>query len=85
MPKVAFPIHLTCQNRQDLNKWLAKDLWLMHDGESAHGAEKVLQKACRRFEMDCGNQNDAEYLQMAMSMVAGNGAVDKVPGLWKTE
>ncbi|MBQ7177828.1 MAG: hypothetical protein IJS08_10485 [Victivallales bacterium] len=35
--------------------------------------------------MDCGNPNGAEYLQMAMSKVAGNGTVDKVPGLWKAE
>ena len=41
MPKVAFPIHLTCQNRQDLNKWLAKDLYLKHEGESVKGAEKI--------------------------------------------
>ena len=55
--KVAFPIHLTYQNRQDLNKWLAKDLWLKHEGESAHGAEKILQRARKRFGMDCGNPN----------------------------
>ena len=85
MPKVAFPIHLTCQNRQDLNNWLAKDLWLKHEGESAYGAEKILQREFKRFGMDCSNANDAEYLQMAMSKVAGNGAVDKVPGLWKAE
>ena len=41
MPKDAFPIHLTCQNRQDLNKWLAKDLWLKHEGESVNDAEKI--------------------------------------------
>ena len=85
MSKVAFPIHLTCQNRQDLNNWLAKDLWLKHEGESAYGAEKILQRELKRFGMDCSNANDAEYLQMAMSKVGCNRAVDKVPGLWKTE
>jgi hypothetical protein len=76
---------LTCQNRQDLNFWLAKDLCLKHEGESVNGAEKILQRELKRFGMDCGNPNGAEYLQMAMSKVAGNGAVDKVPGLWKAE
>ena len=27
----------------------------------------------------------AEYPQMSMFKVAGNGVVDKVPGLWKAE
>jgi hypothetical protein len=68
-----------------LNNWLAKDLCPKHEGESKYGAEKILQRELKRFGMDCGNPNGAEYPQMAMSKVAGNGAVDKAPGLWKTQ
>ncbi|MCR5379576.1 MAG: hypothetical protein K6G44_01220 [Lentisphaeria bacterium] len=41
MGEVAFPINLTCQNRQDLNNWLVKDLCPRHEGESMDGAEKI--------------------------------------------
>ena len=68
-----------------MNFWLANDLCPKHEGESKYGAEKILQIAHRRYGMDCSNANDAEYLQMAMSKVAGNGVVDKVQGLWKAE
>ena len=64
-----------------MNFWLANDLCPKHEGESKYGAEKILQIAHRRYGMDCSNANDAEYLQMAMSKVAGNGVVDKVQGL----
>ncbi len=55
--KVAFPIHLTCQNRQDLNNWLVKDLCSKHEGESKNGAEKILQRELKRFGMNCSNAN----------------------------
>jgi hypothetical protein len=53
---------LTCQNRQDLNFWLANDLYPKHEGESKYGAEKILQRERKRFGMNCGNPNGAEYL-----------------------